>query len=319
MLIIRCSRGDRLEEISREAATDLLSRRDANLWLHFDTPTEQELEFLKENFAIHHLTIEDIVNQNQRPKIEPFENYVYLAIHPLRREAKWEIEPSELDLLLGRGWIVSVHYGPLPGLIDNSQLHERIPAALARGADFLLYTLVDLVVDSYFPILDDVEDEIDSLEDRLLLRAHPGVMNRLLSLKRSIVHIRRAVTPQREVLNQLTRHDFPFVRPENLVYFRDVYDHLIRIAEELDSLRDILSSVLEIHLASTSNQLNATMKRLTAYGTIFVVITAIAGVYGMNFKFMPELEWRYGYFVVLGVMAVISLGLYFYFKKRGDL
>ena len=319
MLIIRCSRGDRLEEISREAATDLLSRRDANLWLHFDTPTEEELDFLKENFAIHHLTIEDIVNQNQRPKIEPFENYVYLAIHPLRREARWEIEPSELDLLLGRGWIVSVHYGPLPGLIDNSQLHERIPAALGRGADFLLYTLVDLVVDSYFPITDDVEDKIDSLEDRLLLRAHPGDMNRLLSLKRSIVHIRRAVTPQREVLNQLTRHDFPFVRPENLVYFRDVYDHLIRIAEELDSLRDILSSVLEIHLASTSNQLNATMKRLTAYGTIFVAITAIAGIYGMNFKFMPELEWRYGYFVVLGVMAAISLGLYFYFKKRGDL
>ena len=319
MLIIRCSRGDRLEEISREAATDLLSRRDANLWLHFDTPTEEELDFLKENFAIHHLTIEDIVNQNQRPKIEPFENYVYLAIHPLRREAKWEIEPSELDLLLGRGWIVSVHYGPLPGLIDNSQLHERIPAALGRGADFLLYTLVDLVVDSYFPVMDDVEDKIESLEDRLLLRAHPGDMNRLLSLKRSIVHIRRAVTPQREVLNQLTRHDFPFVRPENLVYFRDVYDHLIRIAEELDSLRDILSSVLEIHLASTSNQLNATMKRLTAYGTIFVAITAIAGIYGMNFKFMPELEWRYGYFVVLGVMAVISLGLYFYFKKRGDL
>ena len=319
MLIIRCSSGDRLEEISREAATDLLSRRDANLWLHFDTPTEEELDFLKENFAIHHLTIEDIVNQNQRPKIEPFENYVYLAIHPLRREAKWEIEPSELDLLLGRGWIVSVHYGPLPGLINNSQLHERIPAALGRGADFLFYTLVDLVVDSYFPIMDDVEDEIDSLEDRLLLRAHPGDMNRLLSLKRSIVHIRRAVTPQREVLNQLTRHDFPFVRPENLVYFRDVYDHLIRIAEELDSLRDILSSVLEIHLASTSNQLNATMKRLTAYGTIFIVITAIAGIYGMNFKFMPELEWRYGYFVVLGVMAAISLGLYFYFKKRGDL
>jgi magnesium transporter len=319
MLIIRCSRGDRLEEISREAAADLLSRRDANLWLHFDTPTEEELDFLKENFAIHHLTIEDIVNQNQRPKIEPFENYVYLAIHPLRREAKWEIEPSELDLLLGRDWIVSVHYGPLPGLIDNSQLHERIPAALARGADFLLYTLVDLVVDSYFPIMDNVEDEIDSLEDRLLLRAHPGDMNRLLSLKRSIVHSRRAVTPQREVLNQLTRHDFPFVRPENLVYFRDVYDHLIRIAEELDSLRDILSSVLEIHLASTSNQLNATMKRLTAYGTIFIAITAIAGIYGMNFKFMPELEWRYGYFVVLGVMAAISLGLYFYFKKRGDL
>jgi magnesium transporter len=125
--------------------------------------------------------------------------------------------------------------------------------------------------------------------------------------------------PQREIFNQLTRHDFAFIRPEHLVYFRDVYDHLIRIVEELDTLRDILSSVLEIYLASTSNQLNATMKRLTAWGTIFIVITAIAGIYGMNFKFMPELEWRYGYFVVLGLMTVLSLGLYFYFKKKGHL
>jgi magnesium transporter len=319
MLIIRRSTTNGLEEVSRDAAIDLLARGDSNLWFHFDAPTEDELRFLKENFKIHHLTLEDIVNQNQRPKIEPFEEYVYLAVHPLQRKKKWQIEPSELDILLSRGWIVSVHYGPLPGLIEDSQLHEKIPLALGRGTDFFLYTLVDLVVDSYFPILDDIEDEIDSLEERLLMRTSRVDMNALLALKRSLVHIRRAVTPQREVLNQLTRHDFPFVRPENLVYFRDVYDHLIRITEELDSLRDILSSVLEIHLASTSNQLNITMKRLTAWGTIFVIITAIAGIYGMNFKFMPELEWRYGYFAVLALMALMSLVLYFYFKKRGDL
>src|SRR5262245_65353870 len=141
-------------------------------------------------------------------------------------------------------------------------------------------------------------------------------INRLLALKRSLVRIRRAVSPQREVFNQLTRHDFPCVRPEYLVYFRDVYDHLIRIVEELDSLRDILSSVMEVYLASMSNQLNATMKRLTAWGTIFIVITAIAGIYGMNFKYMPELEWRYGYFHVIALMIGISLTLYFYFKKR---
>jgi magnesium transporter len=319
MLIIRHSKGNGLEEISRDAAADLLRRADSNLWFHFDTPNEEELRFLEENLKIHHLTLEDIVKQNQRPKIEPFEEYVYLAVHPLQRKKKWQIEPSELDILLSRGWIVSVHYGPLPDVIENAQLHERIPLALGRGTDFFLYTLVDLVVDSYFPILDDIEENIDSLEDRLLIRASRVDMNALLSLKRSLVHIRRAVTPQREVLNELTRHDFPFVRPENLVYFRDVYDHLIRITEELDSLRDILASVLEIHLASASNQLNVTMKRLTAWGTIFVVITAIAGIYGMNFKYMPELEWRYGYFAILALMAVISLGLFFYFKKRGDL
>lgn len=319
MLIIRRSTANGLEEVTRDAATELLRRGKSDLWFHFDAPAKDELRFLEEDLKIHHLTLEDIVNQNQRPKIEPFEDYVYLALHPLVRKKKWEIEPSELDLLLGRSWIISVHYGPLRGVIENSQLHERIPLALARGSDFFLYTLVDLVVDSYFPILDDIEEEIDSLEDRLLMRGRGTDMKALLALKRSLVHIRRAVTPQREVFNQLTRHDFPFVRPENLVYFRDVYDHLIRIIEELDSLRDILSSVLEIHLAATSNQLNVTMKRLTAWGTIFVVITAIAGIYGMNFKFMPELEWRYGYFAVLAFMTLISLGLFFYFKKRGDL
>ena len=316
MVIVRRSTANGLEEVSRDSVPELLQRSDNQLWLHFDRPTEEELSFLQKELKIHHLTLEDIVNQNQRPKIESFEDYVYIAVHPLVRKQRWQIEPSELDLLLGRRWIVSVHYGPLPPLMENSRLHERIPPALIRGTDFLLYVLVDLVVDSYFPLLDDIEDEIDSLEDRLLARAKTADMNRLLRLKRSLIHIRHAVSPQREVFNQLTRHDFPFVRPENLVYFRDVYDHLIRITEELDSLRDILSGALEIHLASASNQLNVTMKRLTAWGTIFVVITAIAGIYGMNFKFMPELEWRYGYFVVMALMGLISLALYLYFKKK---
>ncbi|MGH7768918.1 MAG: magnesium transporter CorA family protein, partial [Candidatus Binatia bacterium] len=136
------------------------------------------------------------------------------------------------------------------------------------------------------------------------------------TLKRSLVHIRRAVTPQREVFNQLTRHDFPFIRPDHTPYFRDVYDHLIRITEELDSLRDILSGAMEVHLSAISNQLNVTMKRLTAWGTIFVVITAIAGIYGMNFEYMPELHWRYGYVAALALMAALSGALYLYFKKK---
>jgi len=316
MLTIHRSTANGLENVGREAVAELLPSDNAKLWFHFDTPTQEELRFLQNDLKIHHLTIEDVVNQNQRPKIEAFEEYVYIAIHPLRHSKKWQIEPTELDLLLGRHWIVSVHYGPLPGLIENGHIHERLANALGRGTDFLLYTLVDLVVDSYFPILDEIEDEIDSLEERLLARAKSADMNRLLAFKRSLVHVRRAVGPQREVFNQLTRHEFPFVRAENLVYFRDVYDHLLRITEELDSLRDILSSALEVHLASTSNQLNVTMKRLTAWGTIFVVITAIAGIYGMNFKFMPELEWRYGYFAVTAAMALISLVLWFYFKKK---
>jgi magnesium transporter len=319
MLIIRRPTDNGLEEVGRDSVIDLLRRRDSNVWFHCDAPNDDELRFLQEHLKIHDLTVEDIVNQNQRPKLESFDDYVYLAIHLLLRKNMREIEPSELDLLVGSRWIVTVHYGPVTGIIDNSHLHERIPRALRRGVDLFLYTLLDLVVDAYFPLLDEIEEEVDSLQDRLVARADNVDLSRLLSLKRSLIHIRRAVSPQREVLSQLIHDDFPFIQPGNRVYFRDVYDHLVRIIEELDTLREILSSTLEIHLASTSNQLNITMKRLMAWGTIFVVITAIAGIYGMNFKFMPELEWRYGYFAILGFMALVSAGLYFYFKKTGSL
>jgi len=316
LVICSANASNRIEYLTPSDAPTALRRGDRTLWFHLDSPTSEEVAFLEKELRIHHLTLEDIVKQNQRPKIETFEDYLYIAIHPLVRGEGWVVQPSELDLLLGRNWLVSAHSGPLPGLIENNHFNERIVSAVGRGADFLLYTLVDLVVDSYFPILDGIDDEIDDLEDRLLAGARPEDMNRLLALKRSLIHIRRAVGPQRDVFNQLTRHDLVFVRSENLVYFRDVYDHLLRITEELDSLRDILSGALEIHLASASNQLNLNMKRLTAWGTIFVVITAIAGIYGMNFEYMPELRWRYGYFTVMGLMALASGGLYFYFKRK---
>ena len=317
MLTVSCARSaTQVEYLSLEAVPNLLGSADTSLWFDLNSPTQAELDSLEKLLRIHHLTLEDIVTQNQRAKIESFEGYIYLAIHPLIRKDDLEIEPAEVDLLLGHNWLVMVRYEPISGLVQGSQLNERLNFALTRGADFLLYTIVDLIVDSYFPLLDRIDEEIDLLEERLLQQADIQDMNRLLTLKRSLVHIRRAVAPQREVFNQLTRHDFPFIRPEHTVYFRDVYDHLIRITEELDSLRDILSGALEVHLSSISNQLNVTMKRLTAWGTIFVIVTAIAGIYGMNFEHMPELKWHYGYPVVMALMAVISIGLYFYFKRK---
>ena len=317
MLTVRCARAaNHIETIPLDAVPNLLGNGDLTFWFDLDSPTETDLKFLEMHLGVHHLTLEDIVNQHQRAKIESFEGYVYLAIHPLVRKDDLQIEPAEVDLLLGPNWLLMARYGPVPGLIDNSHFHERLDRALTRGADFLLYTVVDLIVDSCFPLLDQIDDEIDMLEDALLEQAGTEEMNQLLTLKRSLVHIRRAVAPQREVFNQLTRHDFPFIRPENTVYFRDVYDHLIRITDELDSLRDILSGALEVHLSSISNQLNVTMKRLTAWGTIFVVLTAIAGVYGMNFEYMPELKWRYGYPTIMALMTAISAGLYYYFKKK---
>jgi magnesium transporter len=317
VLTVRSARpGGSPETVSLDAVPALLARGDVTLWLDFEAPTQPELDFFEKEFHIHHLTMEDVVHQNQRPKVEAFEGYVYLAIHALMRRNDVEIEPCEVDLVLGHNWLAMVRYEPIPGLTDGASVKERLDLALSKGADFLLYTIVDQIVDSYFPLVDLMEEEIDALEDKLVQRCELQDMNRLLTFKRSLVHVRRAVAPQREVFNQLTRHDFPFVRPEYAVYFRDVYDHLIRIAEELDSLRDILSGALEVHLSSISNELNVTMKRLTAWGTIFVVVTAIAGIYGMNFENMPELKWRYGYPFALALMFLIPAGLYVYFKKK---
>jgi magnesium transporter len=293
-----------------------LLQTDCTLYIDLDTPGEEDLEFLRTQLHLHHLTLEDIVNQNQRAKLEGYEHYVYLAIHALARKDDWDIEPVEVDLVLGKNWLLMCHYGAVPGLTNNDSFGERMDMALTQGADFLLYTIVDMIVDSYFPIIDAAEEEIDNLEDRLLTNTSLEDMNRLLDFKRSAVHVRRAVGPQREVFNQLARHDSQFVRPEHVVYFRDVYDHLIHISEELDGLRDILSGAMEVHLSVISNQLNVTMKRLTAWGTIFVIVTAIAGIYGMNFEHMPELKWLYGYPFALGLMVTVSAGLYLYFKKK---
>ncbi len=199
MLTIRHAKADEVEEIDRDMALDLLRRGDSNLWFHFDAPNEDELQFLRDNLKIHDLTMEDVVHQNQRPKLDSFDDYVYLAIHPLQRKKNSRIDRSELDLLLGRNWIVSVHYGPLPGLIEDSHLQERIILALGRGPDFMLYIMLDLIVDSYFPLLDDIEEEIDTLEDRLLVRGSAIDIKRLLDLKRNLVRIRRAILPQREI------------------------------------------------------------------------------------------------------------------------
>jgi magnesium transporter len=303
--------------IAADEVPALLADPHTAVWIDADSPSVEEVAFLERQFDIHHLTLEDVVKQNQRAKIETFEHYAYLVVHVPQRVDGTRIEPTEVDLLAGRNWFVIVHYGPVAALGGNHKQHERLLPALGRGVDFLLYTVVDLVVDAYFPVLDEIDELIGALEERLVERDSMVDMRELVALRRALVTIRRTLGPHREIFGQLAHRQLPFIRPEYAVYFRDVSDHLIRIVEELDTYRDILSGALEIHLAAVSNQLNAVMKRLTAWATILIVITTIAGIYGMNFHYMPELGWRYGYPWALGLMATISLGLYLYFRRRG--
>lgn len=294
----------------------LLADSGATLWIEAQKPTPVELAELQRVLGLHPLTVEDLAKHNQRPKIEFYSNYHYLVLHLLEAASGRRTARREVDLVLGPNWLLSAHERPLPGLLGQPETERRLSEALPRGTDSLLYTIVDLIVDSYFPLLDRLSDEVDAIQDTLMKEPSAMDMRPLLLLRRSLVAVRRAVAPQRDIFSQLVRHDIPFIHREQTVYFQDVYDHHLRILDELDLLRDTISNVFEVFVGSISNQLNLVMKRLTAWGTIFIVLTLITGIFGMNFRYMPELEWRWGYPAVLGFMVAIAFGLYRYFKSR---
>ena len=191
--------------------------------------------------------------------------------------------------------------------------HNRL---VSRGPDFILYSIVDRLTDLYFSILDVLDDEVDRLEDAIVRDPSQGVLNEIFQLKHRLIHLRRIAAPQREIFALLNHREFPYIDRETLIYFRDVYEHLIRIYEVIDSLRDLLSSALEAYLSTVSNRLNEIMKTLTIMATIFMPLTLISSIYGMNFKYMPELNWRYGYAGCLAFMGFLSAWMISYFRRK---
>ncbi|HXW00643.1 MAG TPA: magnesium/cobalt transporter CorA, partial [Anaerolineae bacterium] len=193
---------------------------------------------------------------------------------------------------------------------------ERDERPLERGADFLCYTILDQLVDKYLPVLDAMDEEIDQLEDQVLARPKPIVLQRILSLKHSILMLRRIIAPQREVMNRLSRDDLPQIDDQHRIYFRDIYDHLVRTHDLSESIRDVVTGTLDTYLSATNNRLSEVMKALTIVSTIFLPLSFVAGVYGMNFDVLPELHWRYGYLMVWGIFILIVLGMLWYFRHR---
>jgi len=188
---------------------------------------------------------------------------------------------------------------------------------MANGADFLCHAILDELVDDYMPLLDKMDDEIEWLEDRVLEKPKPETLQRILNLKHATLSLRRFITPQREIMNRLSRDDFGMIAEKHQIYFRDIYDHLVRLQDLIESVRDVVSGTLDIYLSATSNRLNEVMKALTIVSTIFLPLSFIAGVYGMNFKFFPELNWPFGYLYVWLIFIAMAVGMVVYFKKRG--
>ena len=262
--------------------------------------------------------MEDILNTDQRPKVEDYKDYLYIVLKMLHNVKGTEIVTEQISLILHPNFVISFQEG-IEGDVF-SPVRERLRGAKGRirgmGADYLAYTLIDAIVDNYFAILEGIGERIEDLEEELVSHPKKETLHRIHELKREMIFLRKAVWPLREVISTLQRGDSPLIKNTTAIYLRDVYDHTIQVIDAIETSRDMLSGMLDIYLSSISNRMNEIMKFLTIIGTIFIPLTFIVGIYGMNFAFMPELKWRYGYFAVMAFMFAIGIIMLFYFKKK---
>ncbi len=293
-------------------------------WLDLEEPTEEESKLLSEVFNFHPIAVEDALNTHQRAKIDEFDDFFFLTAHELglneRALSQGATDPEEivtarqLSVFMGANFLVTVHTKPVEVLRELRGRCDQQNRTLQSGADYLLYQLLDAMVDGYFPLLDRLDDKVDDLEDRILTRPSRDILPTIFTYKRVLNFLRKKVGPLREVMQSLTSRDFPGVRSKTMPYLRDVADHLFRVYESLDNLRDIMSSMLDAYLSQVSNEMNRVMQKLSVVATVFIPITFITGVFGMNFKDQPWFATSFWMWMLF--MAAFGIATYIWFKRR---
>jgi len=280
---------------------------------HIDT-----VEKVGKHFDLHPLTLEDIVDTGQRPKIEDYEDYIFIVLKMLHHnEEEGEIQTEQVSLILGSNFVIS--FQEREGDVFDP-VRERIRRGKGRirkmGADYLAYALIDTIVDNYFLIPEKLGEKIESMEEELITNPTPQTLQAIHVLRREMISLRKSIWPLREVISVVARGESELIHESTRIYLRDVYDHTIQVIDIVETSRDVLSGMLDIYLSSISNRMNQVMKLLTMVATIFVPLTFIAGVYGMNFKYMPELERHWGYPLVLLVMVAVGISMLGYFRRK---
>ena len=309
--------GKKLADLDIEEISDYLQDPACFVWVALRDATPEELEKMREEFDLHPLAIEDANHGHQRPKIEEYGESLFAVIHLLELEQE-EIAVGEVDIFVGHNFILSVRNRSSQPLVGVRERCEREPEVLKQGAGFVLYALIDDVVDRYFPLVDAIESELEGIEEHMFDKgAARRNIELLYDLKRRVMVVRHAVAPLMEAVGKLTSGRVPPVCANSRDYFRDVYDHLSRINAQLDTLRDTIGTAIQVSLTSVAIEQSDVAKRLAAWAGIFAVATAFAGIWGMNFKSMPELQWEYGYPVALSIIAGACGLLFFRFRRMG--
>jgi magnesium transporter len=299
-----------------EELSDYCGREKNIVWADVSDPTGEDFAELAQEFGFHPLSIEDCRNAHQRPKIEEYPGYYFIVLYEAELTGREDdLELRELNIFLGKNYLVTVHSRPIRAVETAKRLWGEWTDRSEHGAGLVAYLLTDAVVDDYLPLLDVLSDRMDDLEDQIFGDFQPEAIQEIFRIKKQLLFLRRTVTPLRDVFNTMLRREQPIFERETHVYFQDVFDHIIRVADSIDTLRDMLSSTMDAYLSVSGNRMNMIMKRLTSVATVLMSVTLVAGIYGMNFKYMPELEWRYGYVFALVSMVVVGLVLYFYLRR----
>jgi magnesium transporter len=304
-----------------DEAREALKDPDAFVWVDFDCRSADSDAILSAVFGFHPLAIEDVYKEGHSPKVEDYDRYLYIVLQALSRDHAWDladIQTVEVDLFIGEDYVVTHHAGPLPAI--EAVRAPTIAAGknhMARGPTFLAHAIMDSIVDRYAPLREAMEQEIDALEIRVLKSNDAAALARILELVRSLHHLRRMALRQRELLERLSRAEFKLIALEAKPFFRDVHEHFKDFTESMDIMRDDLASIFNAFHSLASQRMNQVMKVLTVISTIMLPLTFIAGVYGMNFKHMPELEWESGYYLVLSGMGITGLLMLLFFRRRG--
>lgn len=320
--IINCvayAEGQRDEAIDIDRIGEAFERPGRFVWIGLHEPDEALLAKVKKAFGLHELAIEDAHRAHQRPKIELYDDSLFIVLRTAEMNRdKRQIDFGETHFFFGPRYLVSVRHGSSRSYSDVRARCEAKPQLLRKGPGYAFYSLMDAIVDQYFPVLDSLEEELQELEEKIFNEEFDRQTTaQIYALKRQVLEVKRAVSPLTDMCNRLMRFDFELIPEDTRPYFRDVYDHAIRINEMVDTLRELLNTALEANFSLISLSQNEVMKRLAGWAAIIAVPTMIAGIYGMNFRFMPELDWQYGYPLILGVTVGSCAVLYQFFRRSG--
>jgi magnesium transporter len=317
--IIALENGKKLaKDIPVKRLTGLLKNRNTKVWVNIENPNEKEYQVLSDVFKFHPLEMEDCRKRLELPKIDEFDDHIFIVFHRLSYDfQKHILKMKELDMFLGRNYLVTFPNEPSEMIRDLMKRCVKEPSLLAKGTDFMLHSIMNRAVDDYFPILDHWDEHMEKLESDVVEGNIKKTMKEMLKIKRDIRNFRKSMGPQRDVLNKLSHRDLPFISDKANIYFRDAYDHVFRAYSIVEDQRDTVTTIFEAYLSMVSNKLNEIMKTLTIIATIFIPLTFIVGIYGMNFKNMPELSWPLGYYTVWAVLISISIVMLAYFRRKG--